>query len=214
MCIIFIYYYAACRIKAISLSNNSEAKDLQSTIIRTIKERKPKSVEQLVSMLKDTTDFQEKDIFSQIMKLQDQGSLKLEANVSFSNYNLTNSLWYLLTIALGVVSVALVFIIPPGAYPWVYARNLFSLIFIFFLPGYAFLKAFFPRTAEETGAKSIEMIEKVALSVALSIAIVSIDGLTLYYSPFKLDLNAIVISIFVLASIFATTGLLRANKFS
>jgi uncharacterized membrane protein len=194
------------------LRNNSEAKDLPSTIIETIKERKPKSVEQLVSMLKDTVDFQEKEILAQIIKLQEEGILNLEAEVSFSSHNLANSLWYLLTIALGVVSVALVFTIPQNAYPWIYARNLFSLIFVFFLPGYAFIRAFFPRSVEETAGKSIQMIEKAALSVALSISIVSIDGLALYYSPFKLDLNAIVVSIFVLASIFATTGLLRANK--
>ncbi len=212
--IIFIYYYVACRIKASSLSNNSTAKDLTKIIIKTIKERQPKSVEQLVSMLKGSVDVPEKELFAQIVKLQDEGVLKLEFEESFSSYSLSSSLWYLLTIALGVIAVASVFAIPQNAYPWIYARNILGLIFVFFLPGYAFIRAFFPSTVEDISVKSIEMIEKAALSVALSVAIVSIDGLALYYSPFKLDLNAIAVSIFVIASIFATIGLLRGNKVS
>ena len=196
------------------MSSNSTTKDLTKIIIKTIKERQPKSVEQLVSMLKNSVDVPEKELLAQINKLQYEGVLKLESEESFSSYSLSGSLWYLLTIGLGVIAVASVFAIPQNAYPWIYARNILGLIFIFFLPGYAFIKAFFPNTVEDASLKSIEMIEKAALSVALSIAIVSIDGLALYYSPFKLDLNAIVVSIFLLASIFSTIGLLRGNKVS
>lgn len=196
------------------MSNDSRDNAFTQIILNVISERKPKSVEQLVNILKDIVDIQEKDILAQIIKLQDEGILRLEAERSYSSYNLSRSLWYLLTIALGAVAVVLVFTIPQNAYPWIYARNVLGLILVFFLPGYAFIRAFFPRTVEDASVKSIEMIEKAALSVALSIALVSIVGLALYYSPFHLDLSAIVVSVFVLASIFATTGLLRENKFS
>ena len=200
--------------KANSLSNISKDDAFRQIILKVISERKPKSIEQLVSMLKDTVEFQEEDLFAQITKLRDEGILKLEAERSSASYGFANSHWYLLTIALGVVAVVLVFTIPQNAYPWIYARNILGLTFVFFLPGYAFIKAFFPRKVEDTSAKSIEMIEKAALSVALSIALVSIVGLALYYSPLQLSLSAIVVSIFVLVSIFATTGLLRENNLS
>ena len=194
------------------MSNISNDDAITPIILKVISERKPKSIEQLVSILKDTVECQEKVLFAQITKLQDEGVLKLEAERNSSSFSLFSSHWYLLTIALGVIAVVFVFTIPQNAYPWIYVRNIFGLIFVFFVPGYAFVRAFFPRSVGDTSVKSIEIIEKVALSVGLSIAIVSIVGLALYYSPFQLDLSAIVVSIFVLASIFATTGLLRENR--
>ncbi len=194
------------------MGNISNDDAITPIILKVISERKPKSIEQLVSILKDTVECQEKVLFAQITKLQDEGVLKLEAERNSSSFSLFSSHWYLLTIALGVIAVVFVFTIPQNAYPWIYVRNILGLIFVFFVPGYAFVRAFFPRSVGDTSVKSIEIIEKVALSVGLSIAIVSIVGLALYYSPFQLDLSAIVVSIFVLASIFATTGLLRENR--
>ena len=76
-------------------------------------------------------NFKKRICLFKITKLQDEGILKLEAERSSSSYNLADSHWYLLTIAIGVVAVVLVFNIPPNAYPWIYARNILSLIFVF-----------------------------------------------------------------------------------
>jgi uncharacterized membrane protein len=70
-----------------------------------------------------------------------------------------------------------VFTVPEDAYPIVYLRYILGSIFILWLPGYTFIKALFPE-------KELDSIERIALSIGMSIALVPIIGLLLNYTPF------------------------------
>lgn len=70
-------------------------------------------------------------------------------------------------------------------------RVLFSLPLILFIPGYVLITALFP------GNKDIDIIERIALSFGLSIAVVPLIGLGLNYTPFGIRLDPIVISLLV-----------------
>jgi len=165
-----------------------------------------------MDLLKDS-GFEEKKILDSIQKLQADGKMTLEEVPPFNRAGDVHG--YLLTIALGAITSALVFEVPTNLYPWAYLRNFFGVIFVLFLPGYAFVKAFFQRNkSDQTVSKSLENIEHIAISVGLSMALVSIIGIALYYSPFGLSLTAIVLTLFVLTSVFATVALLKDNKTS
>jgi len=95
-------------------------------------------------------------------------------------------------------------------------RVLFGLVFVLFLPGYAFIAALFPEGATvppseadasdgDTVAEDrdgIDGIERVALSFGLSIAIVPLLGLILNFTPFGIRLVPIIVavSVFTLVS--------------
>jgi len=64
-------------------------------------------------------------------------------------------------------------------------RTVLGLIFILVLPGYVATAALFPNR------ESIDAIERVALSIGLSIAIVPLAGLALNYTPFGIRLEPI-----------------------
>jgi uncharacterized membrane protein len=64
-------------------------------------------------------------------------------------------------------------------------RTVLGLIFILALPGYVATAALFPNR------ESIDAIERVALSIGLSIAIVPLAGLALNYTPFGIRLEPI-----------------------
>jgi hypothetical protein len=198
------------------LSCNSKVNDLNETIIRLVKEKKPQSVNELITILKGSFDLDEKVILDHVLKLQAEGLLNLENQPSQSRIATTylktgEALWYWVTIAAGAITVALVLTISQNVYPWAYVRNVFGVIFVLFLPGYAFIKALFPfnTLATETSTKELETISRVGLSIGTSIALVSIVGLFLYYSPWGLDLTAIVLSIFGLTVVFATVAVSR-----
>ncbi len=70
-----------------------------------------------------------------------------------------------------------------------FIRVIFTVPVILFIPGYVLIAALFP---EKT---SIDGIERFALSVGLSIAVVPLIGLVLNYTPFGIRLNPIVISL-------------------
>jgi uncharacterized membrane protein len=64
-------------------------------------------------------------------------------------------------------------------------RTVLGVIFILVLPGYVATAALFPNR------ESIDAIERVALSIGLSIAIVPLAGLALNYTPFGIRLEPI-----------------------
>jgi uncharacterized membrane protein len=204
--------------KATFLTSNLKANDLTETILEVINEKKPQSVKQLTIMLKETLNLPEREILEAILKLQAQGIIKLEDQGLESRSLAANAtgeaLWYLLTIAAGAITATLVFTIPENLYPWIYVRNFFGVIFVLFLPGYAFVKTLFPANLPGKPPETLETIERIALSIGLSIALVSIIGLLLYFSPLGLSLPAIVISLFLFTSIFATVAVSRENQVS
>jgi len=73
-------------------------------------------------------------------------------------------------------TTATVFTISENASLIVYARYLLGSIFVLLLPGYTFIKALFP-------TKELDEIERMALSIGMSLALVPITGLLLHHTP-------------------------------
>jgi hypothetical protein len=203
--------------KARVLSSNSKTNDLNEIILRAINENKPQSVKQLTTILKETLDLEEEKILKSVLKLQAEGLIKLENQAlqsrSFATYLKTGqALWYWVTIAVGAITAAMVFTIPEDFYPWIYARNVLGVIFVLFLPGYALIKALLPvNMPMRTSTGDLDTIERIALSLGTSIALVSIVGLLLNYSPWGIELTAIVLSLLALTVVFATAAIIREH---
>jgi uncharacterized membrane protein len=101
---------------------------------------------------------------------------------------------------------------PEDAYPIVYARSALGIIFVLFLPGYTFIKALFPtKVPIKTSSENLDTIERIALSLGMSIALVPIIGLILNYTPWGIRLMPITLSLLALTIIFATAAVLRLN---
>lgn len=75
-------------------------------------------------------------------------------------------------------------------------RVLITLPVVLFIPGYALIAALFP------GEEEIDLIERIALSFGLSIAVVPLTGLALNYTPWGIRLTPVVVSISVLTILF------------
>lgn len=196
------------------MTRNSD-NDLDEAILKAVNEEKPESVSELVATIKRATKYSEGEIAEAVLKLQGQGEIELEEQQINSRdlaaFATGEGLWYLVTIILGVVTSSLVFTVSAGMYPLVYLKNFLGIIFVLFLPGYAVTKALFAKSIlGKTISKEIETIARIALSMGLSIALVSIVGLLLFYSPWGLSLPAIVTTLFILTALSATVGLLRS----
>jgi uncharacterized membrane protein len=79
-------------------------------------------------------------------------------------------------------------------------RVVLALPIVLFIPGYCLIAALFPRDSD------IDLIERVALSFGLSIAVVPLIGLGLNYTPWGIRLDPIVLSltIFTLLMVLVT----------
>lgn len=91
-----------------------------------------------------------------------------------------------------------------------FIRVIFTVPVILFIPGYVLIAALFPKKFSEK--KGIDGIERFALSVGLSIAVVPLIGLILNYTPFGIRLDPIVISLTIFTIAMMIITLFRRAK--
>jgi uncharacterized membrane protein len=85
-------------------------------------------------------------------------------------------------------------------------RIVIGLPFILFFPGYVLIATLFPEK------ESIDLVERVALSFGLSIAITPLIGLGLNYTPFGIRLEPILASVSAFNILFSFTAYYRRKK--
>ena len=85
-------------------------------------------------------------------------------------------------------------------------RIAIGLLFVIFFPGYGLLSALFPKRGNLSG------IERLALSLGLSIAVVPLIGLILNYTPWGIKLYPILTSITLFIIVTSTVGWYRQRK--
>ena len=186
-------------------------KTMDTYIIDVVRKNNPKTVKEIIKLVQLKYPVPEKEILERILHLQNQGKIILKNRQSsvaplLSNYIFsTKAYWYWTIIAVAAVTATLVFTVPENAYPIVYARYVFGSIFILFLPGYSLIKALFP-------TKEIDNIERTALSVGMSLALVPITGLLLNYTPWGIRTIPVTLSLTALTIAFATAALIREHE--
>ena len=205
---------------------------LEQTILQTAAEKKPETVSQLVELARrayygesgemlderKTYQLQSDAILRTILRLQEQGKLHItphpEQTLTASAYLRTSAaLWFWTTIALTLATLTAVFTIPETAYPFVYIRYALGIIFVLWLPGYAFMKLLFPKQLPiETNQKDLDLIERAALSIGMSLTLVPIIGLLLNYTPWGINLTPIVLSLVALTAALAAAAVLREHN--
>lgn len=84
-------------------------------------------------------------------------------------------------------------------------RSVIGLPFVLFIPGYLLTLTLFP-------GRSIEVVERLALSCGLSIVVVPLVGLALNYSPWGIRLSPLLASLCLVVSVFASMAWLRWKR--
>jgi hypothetical protein len=198
--------------------------ELDQQIIHTVETAKPENVQQLIDQVQALSSKPKQEILNRIMHLEQEEKIHLKpvqtpTPEKFSSYLHSNhAVWYWITMTLTLTTMLVVFVVPENDFPLVYIRYVLGIIFVLWLPGYAFIKALFPQTLPFTRAlahslgtteENLDIIERVALSLGMSIALVPIVGLLLNYTPWGIRLTPIVLSLTILTLAFATTAIAR-----
>jgi hypothetical protein len=198
------------------LSKNEKRNDsIKDIIIKTINEQKPQTTSQLVGLIQKTTHLSENEIIQVLNQLIDEDKIhfdvKPETFPSFGTYIFSfESAWYWIIIAIALLTTLTVFTIPQDWFPFAYVRNVLGVIFVFLLPGYALVRAIFQKKVPiKTTSESFDNIERLILSIAMSLALTPIIGLILYYTPLGIGLTPVTLSLLALTVLFATAAMAR-----
>ncbi len=99
--------------------------------------------------------------------------------------------WFVLVIV--VVTVILVLGLRVTEPPLVYVRYVVGSIFVLFVPGFSLIQCLYPLREE------LSDLERLALSIGLSLALVPLVGLILNYTPFGIRLEPVTVSLALLS---------------
>lgn len=198
------------------MTQKTRKESLQEAVLRITNEQKPGTVSQLAQQVHEQfPSFSEREIFEAVVGLQNEDKLHLThgqpSATSLRTYLVTDhASWYWLTLSLTLAAAASVFAIPENAFPLVIIRYVLGTIFILWCPGYTFIKALFPvRLPIKTADKNLDIVERIALSFGMSLALVPIVGLLLNYTPWGIRLAPITLSLTALTLAFATVAIIR-----
>jgi uncharacterized membrane protein len=119
----------------------------------------------------------------------------------FSLSTLTRHRDILLVNVLSLILVLTVFLFPFPPF-----RIVVGALFVLFFPGYTLVSALFPRK------KDLEVVEWIALSIGLSLAVTPLIGLVLNYTPWGIRLTPVTFSLLVFTLLMSIIAIYRRNS--
>lgn len=168
----------------------TEKKRLEKKILDIIEAFSPSTVKELLEIAHLQLSIPKEELLDIILNLQAEKRISLTLPEKRVQYGLREYFfkggiyWFWIIIFSSIAATLSVFLIPEGSYPIVLLRYVLGSLFVLFLPGFSLIKALFPR-------KELDNMEKIALSLGLSMAIVPIFGLLLNYTPWGIRLTPI-----------------------
>ena len=193
------------------MKNMKEAASLNEfdqALIRVIGNEHPETLEKAVELARLRFSISEKVIVNRVLGLESQGKILFEkppATVpsSLRGYFFSSWVaWYWIVFFLATATTVMVFLVPEDAFPLVYARYGFGSVFVLFLPGFSLIKALF-------SSRELDNIERLALSIGLSLALVPMAGLLLNYTPWGIRTTPVTFCLLGLTLVFASAAVVR-----
>ncbi len=170
-----------------------EIDDLAKKTLNYIKGRRTTSLGETVAAVSSSAGAKPEEIAKRIYVLREA---KLASITDWnpprrlSSYMVsTYSLWFWALAGLVCATVAVVYF-SPG--PLAYVRYGLGALFVLYLPGSALIELLYPKRTD------LSQLERVALSIGLSLALVPLTGLVLNYTPWGIRLDPIIISLSLL----------------
>ena len=168
-----------------------------------------KEMEKSVEELEKETILNKVDIIKKIYVLIKKGFLDIEdykpaRNIVSYLFNL-DSIWFYAVTILVIATIMLVYYaVKP---PLIYVRYVLGSLYVLYLPGYSLIEALYPRGDE------LEPLERLALSIGLSLALVPLVGLLLNYTPWGIRLVPVTISLAILTEGLSVIALIRKYRY-
>jgi uncharacterized membrane protein len=118
-------------------------------------------------------------------------------------------LWYWSTVALVGLMLVIAFPLSGNSYISAYVRPTVGVVFVLYLPGYAFMKMLYASDTYGELNEKIDSISRMGLDIGASLAFVPIVALILNFTPWGINLTSIICSLSVLTIAAATAALVK-----
>lgn len=196
------------------INQRERSLSIDKLIIRIVQTKHPANVAELVKLIQEQSDASQETIVDHIVRLRDEVKIVLEEPITpptgFAQFLFSRwGGWFWLVSGLTLLTIMSVFFISGNA-PINIAvfRWILGSIFILYLPGYCFVEALYPAKSE------LEDIERITLSIGLSLAISPLTLLVLNFTPWGIRLVPFLISLVAVTLGLAVVATLRKYEVS
>lgn len=177
----------------------------EKLVLQVIRHSKGLTLSELVERLVSRYELRFEDAAKTVYVLWKRGELTLSEpapSTSLMGYALgLRSLWFWTVSALVAVTVFTVFSVSTP--PLVYVRYVLGSLYVLYMPGSMLIEALYPRSED------LQPLERLALSIGLSLAVVPLIGLILNYTPWGIRLTPVTVSLAVFTEAMAISALIR-----
>ncbi len=184
-------------------------KDLHSLIRAAVSRGRCMTVNQLVEVVSREAGLPRSWVAYEVYLMWKRGELNIE-HEPLENAVMflasVDGVWYWVTLAITLASLAVVMLVKGG--PLMPIRYLLGAVSVLFMPGYSIVEALYPRGDE------LAPLERLALSIGLSLAVVPLVGLILNYTPWGIRLVPVVVSNTALTIALLTVAALRKARYA
>lgn len=183
--------------------------DVSKVVLETAKSLDRPTLSELVDYLVKQKGLKFKDATKAVYVEWKKGTLDLSdtnpPSTLPSYFFSLESIWFWAVTGLVATTMLVVFTVNTSSL--LYVRYVLGGVFVLFLPGFMLISALYPRSGELDG------LERAALSIGLSLAIVPLIGLLLNYTPWGIRIEPIMISMTALAEALAAVCVVRRFKY-
>jgi len=179
-------------------------------VLRLLRSEEELTVEDLVERAVERLRLRRDEAAKAIYTLREAGLLEIrdpnppKSPLGFLLSSRSTWFWLLASaVALTDASIAL----SDAFTPLRYVRYVLGSVFVLYLPGASLIELLYPKKED------LSQLERLALSIGLSLAIVPLVGLILNYTPWGIRLNPIVISLTILTLALALGAVVRKHSY-
>lgn len=186
--------------------------EFDQALIDAIKNGHPETLEDAIKLVdmnfSNGEDACMHEVMDRVLRLESDGRILFEKTSATVPSSLTEyffsswTLWFWGVFGLAAAATVMVFVVPEDAFPIVYIRYLCGSIFVLFLPGYSLIKALFD-------SRELDSIERIALSLGLSLALVPMVSLLLNYTPWGIRTTPVTLNLLAITLAFASAAVVR-----
>lgn len=182
---------------------------LERQALRIIRKMEGANLSEVVSKIARNYGIRTEDAAKAVYLLWKKGEIELidkKPKLKTINYVFSIwSAWFWILTGLLVSTIFIVFYITTP--PLVYLRYILGSLYVLYIPGYTLIEALYPRVED------LEPLERLALSIGLSLAVVPLIGLILNYTPWGIRLAPVTISLAIFSEIMAVISLIRKHSY-
>lgn len=198
-----------------AMTNKSErVPDINELIIKIVQTKHPANVAELVKLIQEQSGAPPETIVSNILKLKESGEIALEEPIvppmGFAQFLFSKwCRWFWLVFGATILTILSTLFISANAplgiavFRWVLGS-----ILILYLPGYCFVETLYPAKGE------LDDIERIALSIGLSLAITPLTLMVLNFTPWGIRLFPFLTSLVLVTLGLAVVAVLRKYEAS